>query len=86
MEIQIQRAIELSLSNDKSGQSETIENNTTDGTREPPGDGVPAANSADDDLAMALQMSKREEEELRRRQKEEEETLQKILALSMTEK
>ena len=88
LELQIQRAIELSLSSNPTSPS-------TDSMMPPPVQAAPGLNSSqannsnvirEDDLALAIRLSQQEEEEKRKREEEEDVELKKILELSLKEK
>ena len=85
MELQIQKAIELSLASAKreggEGESPTATPNSG-----PAPAGISPQVATDEDLEMAIQLSQRELESHKKRQMEEDEMLEKALALSMNEK
>ena len=91
LEIQIQRAIELSLKQDKQQQqpNSSVARDAADEDASPLSDSrlpAPAASEPDlDDISKAILLSRQEEEENQRRRREEEEMLAKVLELSMKE-
>lgn len=105
MELQIQKAIELSLNPDsqasaaasssgssatcspsKKSTSESATSSSTAGSGRPAADPASASAVHDPELLKVIELSQKEESDYKRRQDEEDETLQRILALSMTEK
>lgn len=82
LELQIQKAIELSLAtggSDAGGIPEVEANETSSSS----GENRP---EPEDELMAAIRLSKAEHEQSRQQQDEEDETLKRILALSLTEK
>ena len=84
MELQIQKAIELSLASAKRDGGEG--DSPTPTPNSGPADISPPQVATDEDLEMAIQLSQRELESHKKRQLEEDEMLEKALALSMNEK
>ena len=84
MEIQIQKAIELSLASAK--REEEGEPTTTSSSNENGSSDDSPRKTDDSELEQAIQLSQKELESRRKRQMEEDEMLQKALALSMSEK
>ena len=86
MELQIQKAIELSLASAKSEGGEA-EVDPTQRSHNGSSDSSPQlATDADRELEIALQLSQKELDSHKKRQMEEDEMLEKALALSMNEK
>lgn len=87
MELQIQKAIELSLA---SAKKEGGEEGESPATPTPSSQNGSSDNSpqlaTDQELEMALQMSQKELDSIKKRQMEEDEMLEKALALSMNDK
>ena len=89
MELQIQKAIELSLASAKregggGGAESPTQISSNNGSSS---DNSPQlATDADRELEMAIELSQKEIESNKKRQMEEEEMLEKALALSMNEK
>ena len=83
MELQIQKAIELSLA---SAKREGGEGDSSTATPDSGPAGISPQVATDEDLEMAIQLSQRELESHKKRQLEEDEMLEKALALSMNEK
>eukprot|EP00096_Caligus_rogercresseyi_P012870 TRINITY_DN5534_c0_g1_i2.p1 TRINITY_DN5534_c0_g1~~TRINITY_DN5534_c0_g1_i2.p1 ORF type:complete len:138 (+),score=44.99 TRINITY_DN5534_c0_g1_i2:267-680(+) len=77
--LEIQRAIEASLSCTNSTSPNN--NNTEDNALILP----PPSPPLDNDLQLAIALSEKEQDADRRREREEQETLERILALSLTE-
>ena len=89
MEIQIQKAIELSLASAKrqeEGEQTTTSSSNENGSSDSSPHLAAAASADDSELEQAIQLSQKELESHRKRQLEEEEMLKKALALSMSEK
>ena len=84
MELQIQKAIELSLASAKREEGGEGESPTATPNSGPAG--ISPQVATDEDLEMAIQLSQRELESHKKRQMEEDEMLEKALALSMNEK
>ncbi len=92
MELQIQKAIELSLASAKPAGSEEGEEGTPPPVTELPSGSESANGSAasklnsDRELELAIQLSEKELERHKQKQEEEDETLKRVLALSLDEK
>ena len=84
LEIQIQKAIELSLASQQQQQEPDQESQET--RRPEILDNGEVVSGGDRELELALQLSQKELEDNKKKQEEEDEILKKILALSMSEK
>lgn len=90
LEIQIQRAIELSLTDGAAGGAPPTQpvppKVEANGSAIKPTEDKLVPEGLDDDLARALKLSEKESAEKSKREEEEDEIMKKILELSMTEK
>ena len=87
MEMQIRRAIELSLESENKEGGEEVERDSPRSQNGSPESSPPQLVSDDDrELELAIQISQKEFESQRKRQLKEDEMLERAIALSMNQK